>query len=95
MSPYIALCLIRSFMLPKWLGGQVQAFSPTGSLASAVNERDPLRKKKMARRLWAILISYMGIFHLGFVYLTPVAVVLTSFGACRWSRAPRKRYCAW
>ncbi|KJZ71228.1 hypothetical protein HIM_09371 [Hirsutella minnesotensis 3608] len=79
MSPYIALCIIRSFILPKWLGGQVQAFKPTGSLASALNERDPLRKKNMVRRLYAILISYMGIFHLAFVYLTLVGVVLTSF----------------
>ncbi|KAK2592665.1 hypothetical protein QQS21_009632 [Conoideocrella luteorostrata] len=79
MSPYIALCLIRSFMLPKWLGGQVQAFKPTGSLASALNERDPSMKKNMFRRVWTILINYMGIFHLAFVYLTLVAVVLTSY----------------
>lgn len=79
MSPYIALCLIRSFMLPKWLGGQVQAFKPTGSLASALNERDPALKRSMVRRIWTILINYMGIFHLAFVYLTLVAVVLTSY----------------
>ncbi|KAF4510975.1 hypothetical protein G6O67_002818 [Ophiocordyceps sinensis] len=79
MSPYIALCIIRSFVLPRWLGGQVQAFKPTGSLASALNERDPLRKKNMVRRLWAILIGYMGIFHLAFVYMTLVGVVMTSF----------------
>jgi hypothetical protein len=29
MSPYIALTIIRSFMLPSWLGGQTQAFKPT------------------------------------------------------------------
>lgn len=79
MSPYIALCLVRSFILPRWLGGQVQAFKPTGSLGSALNERDPLRKKNMVCRLWTILINYMGIFHLCFVYLTLVGVVMTSF----------------
>ncbi|KND89235.1 Cellulose synthase catalytic subunit [UDP-forming] [Tolypocladium ophioglossoides CBS 100239] len=79
MSPYIALCLIRSFILPTWLGGQQQAFKPTGSLASALNERDPRRKKNMIRRLWAILVNYMAVFHLAFVYLTLVAVVLTSY----------------
>ncbi|KAK8929114.1 hypothetical protein H634G_03362 [Metarhizium anisopliae BRIP 53293] len=79
MSPYIALCLIRSFMLPKWLGGQVQAFKPTGSLASALNERDPALKKNMFRRVWTILINYMGMFHLVFVYFTLVGVVLTSY----------------
>ncbi|TWU71941.1 hypothetical protein ED733_003693 [Metarhizium rileyi] len=79
MSPYIALCLIRSFLLPKWLGGQVQAFKPTGSLSSALNERDPALKSNMCRRLWTILINYMGIFHFAFVYFTLIAVVLTSY----------------
>ncbi|KHN99841.1 Glycosyl transferase, family 2 [Metarhizium album ARSEF 1941] len=79
MSPYIALCLIRSFLLPKWLGGQVQAFKPTGSLASALNERHPALKKNMVRRLWTILVNYMGFFHLAFVYTTLVGVVLTSY----------------
>jgi cellulose synthase/poly-beta-1,6-N-acetylglucosamine synthase-like glycosyltransferase len=79
MSPYIALCIVRSFILPTWLGGQTQAFKPTGSLGSALNERDPKLKRNMFRRLWGILINYMAIFHLAFVYLTLVAVVLTSY----------------
>ncbi|KAL1862688.1 hypothetical protein VTK73DRAFT_6691 [Phialemonium thermophilum] len=79
MSPYIALCLIRSFMLPRWLGGQTQAFKPTGSLQSALHERDPKARKNMARRLWTILFNYLGVFHLGFVYLTLVGVVITTF----------------
>lgn len=79
MSPYIALCLVRSFILPKWLGGQAQAFKPTGSLGSALNERDPSLKKNMFRRMWGILINYMAVFHLAFVYLTLVGVVLTSY----------------
>ncbi|EWG53688.1 hypothetical protein FVEG_12066 [Fusarium verticillioides 7600] len=79
MSPYIALCLIRSFILPTWLGGQTQAFKPTGSLGSALNERDAKLRKNMFRRLWGILINYMALFHFAFVYLTLVAVVLTSF----------------
>ncbi|KAI8670615.1 hypothetical protein NCS57_00533600 [Fusarium keratoplasticum] len=79
MSPYIALCIIRSFILPTWLGGQTQAFKPTGSLGSALNERDPKLRKNMFRRLWGILMNYMALFHLAFVYLTLVAVVLTSF----------------
>ncbi|KAK1450677.1 glycosyltransferase family 2 [Colletotrichum cuscutae] len=79
MSPYIALCIIRSFILPTWLGGQTQAFKPTGSLGSALNERDPKTRKGMFRRLWGILFNYMAIFHLAFVYLTLVGVVLTSY----------------
>ncbi|KAL9942622.1 hypothetical protein ACHAO5_007773 [Verticillium nonalfalfae] len=79
MAPYIALCIVRSFILPTWLGGQTQAFKPTGSLGSALNERDAHSRKNMMRRLWAILVNYMGLFHLGFVYLTLVGVVLTSY----------------
>jgi Glycosyl transferase family group 2 len=79
MSPYIALCIIRSFVLPKWLGGQAQAFKPTGSLNSTLDERDPKRRKNMFRRLWAILFNYMAIFHFAYVYLTLIAVVLTSY----------------
>ncbi|KAF4592114.1 Glycosyl transferase, family 2 [Ophiocordyceps camponoti-floridani] len=79
MAPYIALCIVRSFMLPSWLGGTSQAFKPTGSLSSALNERDPLRKKNMVRRLWAILFNYMGFFHFMFVYMTLTGVALTSF----------------
>ncbi|KAH7377510.1 nucleotide-diphospho-sugar transferase [Cadophora sp. MPI-SDFR-AT-0126] len=79
MSPYISLSIIRSFILPKWLGGSVVAFKPTGSLGNALNERDPKNKKNMLRRLWAILFNYMAIFHFVFVYFTLVAVVLTSY----------------
>ncbi|GFP55786.1 cellulose synthase catalytic subunit [UDP-forming] [Trichoderma asperellum] len=79
MSPYIALCLVRAFILPKWLGGQAQAFKPTGSISSALNERDPKLKKNMFRRLWVILVNYMAGFHLAFVYLTLVAVTLVTY----------------
>ncbi|EON96236.1 putative glycosyl protein [Phaeoacremonium minimum UCRPA7] len=79
ISPYIALCIVRSFFLPKWLGGQTQAFKPTGSLGSALNERDPKMRKNMFRRLWTIMFNYMAVFHLSFVYLTLVGVCLTSF----------------
>ncbi|KEY71812.1 hypothetical protein S7711_09021 [Stachybotrys chartarum IBT 7711] len=79
MSPYIALCVVRSFILPKWLGGQSQAFKPTGSLGSALNERDAKSRKGLFRRLSAILFGYMGWYHLTFVYVTLVGVVLTSF----------------
>lgn len=79
MAPYIALCLVRSFVLPSWLGGQAQAFKPTGSLGSALNERDAAARKGMLRRLFAILFNYMSVFHLSFVYMTLVGVCLTTF----------------
>jgi hypothetical protein len=79
MGPYIALCMIRSFILPKWLGGQTQAFQPTGSLSSALDERDAKRMKNMFVRLRVILFNYMAIFHLAFVYVTLVAVIVSSY----------------
>ncbi|KAG9246755.1 putative glycosyl transferase [Calycina marina] len=79
MSPYLALCIVRAFLLPTWLGGQAVAFKPTGSLGSALNERDPALKKNMLRRLWAILFNFMAGFHFLYVYVTLVAVVLTSY----------------
>ncbi|KAJ5661882.1 uncharacterized protein N7477_009498 [Penicillium maclennaniae] len=79
MSPYIALCIIRSFMLPSWLGGQTQAFKPTGSLSSALNERDPKQRKNIFVRLRVILFNYMAFFHLAFVYVTLVAVVISTY----------------
>lgn len=79
MSPYISLSIIRSFFLPKWLGGQVAGFKPTGSLGSALNERDAANKKNMMRRLKAILFNYMAIFHFVFVWFTLSATVLTSY----------------
>jgi len=79
MSPYLAICIVRAFLLPTWLGGEVVAFKPTGSLGSALNERDPTNKKNMLRRLWTILFNYLAIFHFSFVYITLVAVVLTTY----------------
>ncbi|KAJ9660640.1 hypothetical protein H2198_002382 [Neophaeococcomyces mojaviensis] len=79
MSPYIALCLIRTFVLPTWLGGSAQAFKPTGSLQSALNERDAQRRAPMYRRLWTIVVNYLAGFHLTYVYFTLVAVVLSSY----------------
>lgn len=79
MSPYIALSMIRSFVLPTWLGGQTQAFKPTGSLGSALNERDAKTRAGLFRRVFTILFGYMAIYHFVFVYFTLVAVSLTSY----------------
>ncbi|KAH8693557.1 putative glycosyl transferase [Talaromyces proteolyticus] len=79
MAPYIALCIVRAFILPRWLGGQAQAFKPTGSLSSALEERDPKRRKNMFVRLSTILFNYMALFHLAFVYVTLAAVILSSY----------------
>jgi len=79
MSPYVALCLIRSFVLPTWLGGQTQAFKPTGSLKSQLNERDHENRAPMWRRMWTIVVNYMAFYHIGYVYFTLIAVTMSSY----------------
>jgi hypothetical protein len=79
VAPYLALCLFRAFILPKWLGGTTSAFKPTGSLGSAINERDAASRRGMHRRLWAILIQCMAIFHLLFVYITLSGAVTVTY----------------
>jgi hypothetical protein len=79
MAPYLAVCLIRAFVLPKWLGGASTAFKPTGSLGSALNERDADSRKGMLRRLFAILIQCQAIFHLLFVYFVITGAVIVTY----------------
>ncbi|KAH0564751.1 hypothetical protein GP486_001860 [Trichoglossum hirsutum] len=79
MAPYLAVCLIRAFVLPKWLGGSSTAFKPTGSLGSALNERDADSRKGTLRRLFAILIQCQAIFHLLFVYFTITGAIIVTY----------------
>lgn len=79
MAPYLAQCLLRAFILPKWLGGATSAFKPTGSLGSALNERDADTRKGLFRRLFAILIQCQALFHLLFVYFVIVGAAITTY----------------
>ncbi|KAG4429426.1 hypothetical protein IFR05_015089 [Cadophora sp. M221] len=67
MAPYHALTIIRSFILPTWLGGKVAAFTATGGLKSELNERDPHRRAPLGRRLKVILFGNKVFMHL--IYL--------------------------
>lgn len=79
MAPYLALALIRAFVLPKWLGGSQGSFKPTGSLGSALNERDADSRKGMLGRLFGILIQCQAIFHLLFVYFVITGAVIVTY----------------
>jgi len=79
MAPYIALTIVRSFLLPKWLGGRAQAFKPSGSLKSNLNERDPAIRAPVFRRLRIILFNYLAWFHISYVYFCIAAVILSSY----------------
>ncbi|QDS67697.1 hypothetical protein FKW77_005459 [Venturia effusa] len=78
MSPYISLSVVRSFFLPKWLGGKVQNFKPTGSLKDELNERDPSTRAHLFRRIKAVLLNYNGFFHVIYVYFCLSAISLSS-----------------
>jgi hypothetical protein len=78
MSPYIALTLIRTFVLPTWLGGQVQAFQPSGSLRSDLNERDPLLRAGLLTRIRVIVFNYFAWYHIFYAYFCLTAVTLTT-----------------
>lgn len=78
MAPYITITIIRSFFLPKWLGGQTQSFKPSGSIKSELNERDPKHRAGLFRRLRVILLSCLAIFHVAYVYFCLSAVSLST-----------------
>lgn len=78
MAPYISMSIIRSFFLPKWLGGAVQTFQPTGSIKSDLNERDPVIRAGLFQRIRVILFNYLAIYHVVYVYLVLSAVSLSS-----------------
>lgn len=79
MSPYIALTIVRAFILPNWLGGKAQAFKPSGSLKSNLSERDESRRAPVHRRLRVILFNYHAWFHISYVYFVIAAVILSSY----------------
>jgi len=78
MSPYIAVTLIRSFVLPTWLGGQVQTFQPTGSINSDLNERDAVLRAGIWTRLRVIVVNYMAWYHIVYVYFCLSAASLST-----------------
>lgn len=64
-----AVTIIRSFFLPKFLGGKTAAFSSSGSQQSELNERDPAHRASLFRRLRVIIFGsgvFMHIFYILF-----------------------------
>ena len=50
-----AVAIVRSFLLPRWLGGKLATFSSSGSIDSVINERDARTRAPLMRRVKAIL----------------------------------------
>jgi hypothetical protein len=83
MAPYHAITVIRSFLLPKWLGGKALSFKPSGSIKDDINERSALHRAPLFRRLKVILIDCGGFVHVAFVIFVLVAAILSSVRAFR------------
>ncbi|PQE07448.1 glycosyltransferase family 2 protein [Rutstroemia sp. NJR-2017a BBW] len=78
MAPFHAKTIIRSFILPSWLGGKAMAFSSSGSIKSELNERDPKTRAGLFRRLWVVLWDCGCYMHLLYILFVIAAVTLST-----------------
>lgn len=72
MTPYYTMAWWQAFALPKWLGGEATGFTPTGSIASDMHERDEVRRAPVLQRLRHILFNCGAWFHVLTVLLIAV-----------------------
>ncbi|KAH9886194.1 nucleotide-diphospho-sugar transferase [Xylariomycetidae sp. FL2044] len=57
MAPYYTLAFLRSFLLPFGLGGTTPGFTPSGSIANLIHERDPQRRAPLRLRARHMLLD--------------------------------------
>jgi len=74
MAPYHAITIVRSFILPKWLGGKIAAFKPTGGLAKPLEERDPRRRANLWKRIQVIILGGGVWIHIAYIMFCVAAV---------------------
>jgi hypothetical protein len=75
--------LSRSFLLPKWLGGtDLPGFTPSGSIANTVNERDASRRAPLSVRARHMLFECGAIFHLIIATTTLSALAYATYNTC-------------
>jgi hypothetical protein len=70
------LAFIRSFVLPKALGGETVGFKASGSISSDFQERDARLRAPLLRRLRVTLFSHHAIVHAIFVVACLAGVAL-------------------
>ncbi|EMD01119.1 glycosyltransferase family 2 protein, partial [Baudoinia panamericana UAMH 10762] len=76
LSPYYLVAFMRSFVLPKALGGAATSFKASGSISSNLHERDPENRAPLLRRLRVTLFSYHAAVHALFVLACITGVAL-------------------
>lgn len=77
MTPYHSLTVLRSFLLPKWLGGRPMKFKSSGSIKGELSEREPRSRAPLWRRCIVMLWNCECHLHLAYVLFMLVAVALS------------------
>ncbi|KAH6662095.1 nucleotide-diphospho-sugar transferase [Halenospora varia] len=78
MAPFHAMTIVRSFILPSWLGGKAMAFSSSGSIKSELNERDPKLRAPLFTRLKVTLWDCNVYLHLLYIIFVVTAVTYST-----------------
>lgn len=91
-SPYHAWAILRSFILPKWLGGKVTGFVPTGTIPDGLNERHPTRRSPLRLRLKVVLFDCGAIFHVIMAIAIFLGIIYRVHLAHRTSATSREFY---
>lgn len=69
-----AVAIVRSFVLPRWLGGKLATFASSGSIDSVINERDSRVRATLMRRLKVIWWNGGVLIHIIYLLFTVGAV---------------------
>ncbi|ORY87907.1 nucleotide-diphospho-sugar transferase, partial [Protomyces lactucae-debilis] len=79
MAPYYSYCIIRSFVLPKWLGGKVMAFSATGAARGGLKEWYKDERANIFKRIFVMVWHHNLWYH-----VTIITFTLGSIGYSSW-----------
>ncbi|KAJ9631285.1 hypothetical protein H2204_008227 [Knufia peltigerae] len=79
MAPFHSMSVIRTFLLPKWLGGKVAVFTSSGSQKADLNERNPQMRAPVWRRLKVTIWDCQCYMHLVYIAFALAAVGLSMY----------------
>ncbi|KIY02355.1 uncharacterized protein Z520_02493 [Fonsecaea multimorphosa CBS 102226] len=77
MSFFHAIAVVRTFLLPKWLGGKVAVFTSSGSQKDQLNERNPQLRAPLFRRLKVVIWDCQCYLHVLYITFILAAVILS------------------
>lgn len=77
--PVQSMCIIQTFVLPTWLGGKVAVFTSSGSQKAELNERDPVLRAPLWRRLRFAIWDCSCYIHIAFILFALASVGLSTY----------------